>query len=58
MNMYILYVSYPYEGGYVYGVFSTLGEAEKARNNEEFDYARKYMRIQPITLDKPTQIII
>lgn len=57
MRLFLLYVSLPYEGGYVYGVYSTEEAAQKHINDEEimsYDEAR----IKEITLNEFIEIDI
>ncbi|UNA01590.1 hypothetical protein MG295_00173 [Bacillus phage vB_BcgM] len=58
MQLYLLYVSYPYEGGTVYGVFSSYEEADKHRNSDKYLSSSDYTHIQPITVDLLTEILV
>ena len=52
MKIYVLYTSYPYEGGYVHGVFSSHEKAQKARDSEEFEWGHDDTDIREMTLDE------
>ena len=52
MKVYVLYTSYPYEGGYVHGVFSTQEKAQQALDSEEFDFGKDNSDIREMTLDE------
>lgn len=52
MKLYILYTSYPYEGGYVHGVFSTREKAQQALDSEDFDFGHSETTIREVTMDE------
>lgn len=52
MKFYVLYTSYPHEGGYVHGVFSTQEKAQQALDSEEFVWGKDDSYIQEMTLDE------
>ncbi|AGI11958.1 hypothetical protein X915_gp056 [Bacillus phage vB_BanS-Tsamsa] len=58
MTVFVLYVSYPYEGGYVLGVYSTRKKAEEVMNDEDYVPNKEYAEIKEITLNKFTRIVI
>ena len=51
MKVYILFTSYPYEGGYVHGVFSSYDKAKRAWGSEEFDFGHDDTEIRELVLD-------
>lgn len=57
MKLHLLYVSYPYEGGYVYGVYSSEEEAQKHIDEDEMVSPNR-ATIKEITLDEFIQISI
>ncbi|MCM3109969.1 DUF7336 domain-containing protein [Lederbergia lenta] len=57
MKLYLLYVSYPYEGGYVYGIYSSIEEAKKYLN-DDYLISPGNADIKEITVDEFTQITI
>lgn len=57
MSLFLLYVTYPYEGGYVYGVYSSKEEAEKYLNADDITSPDR-ASIQEITLDQFVRIEI
>lgn len=57
MKLYLLYVSYPYEGGYVYGVYSSEEEAKKHINDDEIA-SPSLAKIKEIEVDKFETIVI
>ncbi len=52
MIVYVLYTSYPYEGGYVHGIFTSFEEAKQAMDSDDFDYGYENTEIHEMTLDK------
>ncbi|MEH7667155.1 hypothetical protein V7419_10315 [Bacillus sp. JJ689] len=58
MKLFLLYVSYPYEGGYVYGVYSSKEEAEKYMNDNDYIISPTYAEIEEITVDEFKKITI
>lgn len=48
----MLYTAYPYEGGYVHGVFSSQEKAQQARDSDEFEWGHNDTDIHEVTLDK------
>ncbi|MHA4257554.1 DUF7336 domain-containing protein [Bacillus cereus] len=58
MKLFLLYVSYPYEGGYVYGVYSSREEAEKHMDNDMHDISPNHAYIEEFTLDEYKRIEI
>lgn len=57
MKLYLLYVKYPYEGGFVYGVYSSIEEAKKYLN-DDYILSVGNADIKEITLDEFVQITI
>ncbi|PIC72507.1 hypothetical protein [Sporosarcina sp. P17b] len=51
MKLYVLYTSYPYEGGYVHGVFSTREQAQQALDSDDFDFGHSETYIQEVAKD-------
>ncbi|AZU98996.1 hypothetical protein pW2_196 [Bacillus phage pW2] len=58
MKMFLLYISYPYEGGYVLGVYSTRKKAEEIMNDEDYVSNTEYAEIKEITLNEFTRIVV
>lgn len=58
MKMYILYVSFPYEGGYIHGVFSTREEAESYKKNYEYIPNSNHAHIEEVDINTFVQINI
>lgn len=51
MKVYILYTSYPYEGGFIHGIFTSPYQAERALESEEFEWSHQHARIKEVLLD-------
>ncbi|MEK4025385.1 hypothetical protein [Sporosarcina sp. FSL W7-1283] len=58
MRLYLLYVSYPHEGGYVYGVYSSKEEAERYKNNDDYVLSPSHAYIEEIVVDEFRRIEI
>jgi hypothetical protein len=58
MKMYLLYVSYPCESGYVYGVYSTREEAERYMKDENYEISTYHAIIKEVVVDEFIQIMI
>ncbi|MDP0481846.1 DUF7336 domain-containing protein [Bacillus subtilis] len=56
MRLYLLYESYPHEGGHVYGVFSTEEKAKKYIEEGEVDF--HHAVIKEVNIDSFTRITI
>lgn len=52
MKLYVLYTSYPYEGGYIHGVFTTRDKAIQALEDEGFDYGHGNTYINEVDSDE------
>ena len=52
MKVYVLYTSYPFEGGYIHGVFGSREKAQQARDSEEFEWGHDDTNIWEMTLDE------
>lgn len=52
MRLYVLYTSYPYEGGFIHGVFSSREKAKQARKSTEMDFGEYDTYIGVVELDK------
>lgn len=52
MKLYVLYTSYPFEGGYVHGVFTTREKAQQALGSEEFEWVKDCSDIHEVELDE------
>lgn len=52
MKLYVLYTAYPFEGGYVHGVFSSREKVQQAKGSEEFEYGHDDTYIHEVTLDE------
>lgn len=52
MKLYLLYTAYPYEGGFIHGVFTTYEKAEQARMGEGFEWGHEDSYIREMTLDE------
>lgn len=58
MKLYLLYVSYPYEGGYVYGIYSSKEEAERYLNDDDYVLSPNCACIKEINVDEFKRIEI
>lgn len=52
MKLYLLISSYPYQGGYVHGVFSGRNLAEKHLKKLRSEYQYREFYVEEIELDK------
>ena len=58
MKLYVLYTSYPYEGGFVHGVFSSKESAERYFNENDIYLGFDNSYIKEIELDKFSHLCI
>lgn len=58
MKLYLLFVSYPHEGGYVHGVYSTKEEAERYMNDDNYVLSPSCAYIEEIKVDEFMRIDI
>lgn len=52
MKLYVLYTAYPFEDGYVHGVFSSYEKAKQALGSEEFEWGQYDSDIHEMELDE------
>lgn len=52
MKLYVLYTVYPFEGGYIHGVFSTQEQAQQALDSDDFDFGHSNTYIREVEKDK------
>ena len=49
MYLYIIISSYPYEGGFIHGVFTSYEKAKEALDGSDFGYDYPYTYIEKIS---------
>lgn len=52
MKVYVLYTSYPHEGGYIHGVFGSREKAQEALDSEDFEWGEDNSFIEELTIDE------
>ena len=51
MKVYVLLTIYPYDGGFIHGVFTSYEKAKEALNSYDFGHDHPYTYIQEISKD-------